>query len=106
MDWRIYYADGSTFDSSMGLPHEAPSDRFICAVGFDEADRRYIMHGCDWYAFHADQWWPFHTFDGLVNHLRHHGVYAFKTGETITRTAYEELMAAADGDHDFPRGGR
>lgn len=106
LDWRAFYADGSTFSSLEGSPADAPSDGFICAVGYDEGGKRYIMHSCNWYCWHKDQWWPFHTEDGLFNHLRKYGVYAFKTGETVTRTEFQRIMEEANQDPDFPVQGR
>lgn len=105
-DWRIYLSDGSTFDSLQGEPHEAPSEGFVCAVGYDETGSRYIMQSCDWYCFHKDQWWPFHTMDGLFNFLRKNGVYAFKCGETLTKTEFAEVLQRAHNDPDFPQAGR
>ena len=50
-DWRIYYDDGKggvfTFDSNDGQPHEAPTEGFVTAVGYDERNKRYLMQGWD-----------------------------------------------------------
>lgn len=106
-DWRIYYDDGSTFDSLMGEPHTAPPEGFVCAVGYDETGTRYIMHGWDFYQWDQEgsQWWGMDRF-GLHDRLRRNLVYAYKEGRTVTKKAFNDLMAAADRDPDFPRGAR
>ena len=106
-DWRIYYDDGSTFDSLMGEPHEAPPRGFICAIGYDEVGIRYIMNGWDHYCFdkESNQWWGCEI-HGLIDRLCLNRVYAYKLGRTVTRTKWQEIMALADRDPDFPLGGR
>lgn len=101
--WRIYYADGSTFDSTMGEPHEAPPEGFVCAVGYDETGTRYIMHGWDFYQWDRDaaQWWGMDR-TGLHDRLRRNLVYAYKEGRTVTKARFQELMNRAHADPDFP----
>lgn len=101
--WRIYYSDGSTFDSTMGAPHEAPAEGFVCAVGYDEGGQRYIMHRWDFYRYdvESDQWWGMDLF-GLMDNLRRNTVYAFKEGRTVTRTVWQEIIGRASNDPDFP----
>lgn len=102
--WRIYYADGSTFDSTMGDAHEAPSEFFTCAVGYDDKDKRYIMHGWNYYRWDKDstQWWGMDD-QGLKTRLRHNGeIYAYKEGYTITTAKFNEIMGRAHKDPDFP----
>ena len=67
-DWRIYYADGSTFDSTDGPVRSAPREGFLVAIGYDEQGRRYIMHGWDFYRFDEPtaQWWG-HDISGLLD---------------------------------------
>ena len=102
--WRIFYSDGSSFDSNDGEPHQAPSLGFICAVGYDEAGDRYIMHGWDHYCYdqETDQWWGCDTF-GLFDRLCQNKIYAYKMGRTITKTEYRALMHRADQDKQFPK---
>jgi len=106
-DWRIYYDDGSTFDSNDGLPHEAPSLGFICAIGYDETGKRYIMHGWDYYQWsdEVNQWWGM-DLNGLFDRLRRNLVYAYKEGRTVSRSQWEQIMINANNDRDFPIGGR
>jgi len=106
-DWRIYYSDGGTFDSLDGSPHDAPSEGFICAVGYDEQGGRYIMHGWDFYRYDldSDQWWGMDVY-GLHDALRRNLVYAYKEGRTVTKTQWQRLLQMANVDPDFPPEGR
>ena len=100
-DWRIYYSDGSTFDSNDGSPEEAPSEGYVCAVGYDDAGRRYIMHGWDFYHFDYNQWWGCDVY-GLHDRLRRNCIHAYKEGRTVRSTVYHDLMDKANNDPDFP----
>jgi hypothetical protein len=103
MKWRIYYDDGSTFDSDQGSPEDAPPYGFICAIGRDETDKRYIMHGWDYYQWdkEANQWWGMDR-DGLIDRLCRNLVYAFKLGRTVSKTDFYDTMSRAHKDPDFP----
>ena len=100
--WRVYYDDGGTFDSTQGLPEDAPAFGFICAVGYDETGQRYIMHGWDHYCWDEDQWWGM-DLCGLIDRLALNRVRAYKLGRTVTKQRFRELMAAAASDPDFPK---
>lgn len=101
--WRIYYADGSTFDWQQGEPHEAPAWGFVCAVGYDQDGTRYIMQGWDYYRWDTDtrQWWGM-DFTGLLDALSRNLVYACKIGRTVSKAQWDELMRSAHNDQDFP----
>lgn len=103
-DWRIYYADGTTFDSTQGEPEQAPPLGFICAIGYDEAGRRYIMHGWDHYQWDVvtAQWWGM-DMCGLFDRLTRNLVVAYKQGRTVTRDEFTAIMRRAHEDADFPQ---
>lgn len=102
--WRIYYSDGSTFDSTMGGPEGAPPFGFVCAVGYDETGARYIMHGWDHYQWDVDtaQWWGM-DLCGLFDRLTRNLVFAYKQGRTVTKTDFQRIMQTAHTDPDFPQ---
>lgn len=106
MDWRIYYDDGSSFDSSMGEPHEAPSWGFVCALGYDQDKSRYIMHGWDYYRWdvEAEQWWGMDLI-GFIDCSAMNKNYAVKIGRTVPKRQWSEMMGAANKDPDFPQRG-
>ena len=103
-EWRIYYDDGATFSNLDGEPDEAPPFGFICAVGYDETGKRYIMHGWDHYCWdkEAKQWWGMDQY-GLIDRLARNLVYAYKQGRTVTKTRFQEIMQDANLDPDFPQ---
>ena len=102
--WRIYYDNGSTYDSKMGFPAHAPSEGFICAVGYDERGDRYIMHGWDFYCWDVEtqQWWGMDR-TGLHDRLRRNCVHAYKEGRTVTKSKFQEIMRRAHEDPEFPQ---
>lgn len=101
--WRIYYDDGSTFDSYQGEPQDAPTEGFICAVGYDENGDRYIMHGWDFYCWDivGNQWWGCDVF-GLHDRLRRNVLFAYKEGRTVSKKEWQEIIKTAQSDPDFP----
>jgi hypothetical protein len=104
-DWRIYYDDGSTFDSSQGEPHEAPSHGFICAIGYDQDESRYIQSGWDHYRWDKEthSWWGTDLL-GVFDRLRFNKeIYAYKEGRTVSKIAFQEIMDKAHRDKDFPQ---
>lgn len=104
-DWRIYYDDGSAFDSTQGEPHEAPSHGFILALGYDQAGTRHIMQGWDHYRFdrETNQWWGMDLF-GVFDRLRFgKEIYAYKEGRTVSKLLWQELLTKANNDPDFPK---
>jgi hypothetical protein len=107
LKWRVFYEDGSTFDSSQGSPDDAPPEGFVCSLGYDKSGQRYIMHGFDFYMWdvEGDQWWG-SCIHGLMDRLRRRKVYGFIEGRTVTREKWNEIITKADGDPDFPVSGR
>ena len=106
MLWRIYYADGSTFDDSQGAADDAPPFGVVCIVQADPDTGRSIMHGWDWYYFNdtegrAPLWWGADTLgihDRLLHRLPMRGVLL---GRTVSVDQFRHLMRAADADPDF-----
>ena len=103
IEWRIYYSDGSSFDSTQGSPDMAPSRGFVCAVGYDERGDRYIQNGWDhyWFDVKSCQWWGCDR-DGLIDQLCENRVWAYKQGRTVTRSEFSDIMQTAHKDPDFP----
>ena len=49
LDWRIYYADGSTVDSSQSTWDDAPQDGVVAIVVRDDEFGRVVLNGRDYY---------------------------------------------------------
>lgn len=106
MTWKILYDNGDTFDSSQGEAHEAPSEGYVCCVGYKSDNAtRYIMHGWDFYHYdkESQQWWG-HDIHGVLSRLRRNKpLYAFKQGATVECSVYKDLMSKAHRDPSFPQ---
>lgn len=102
--WRIYYADGSTFDSTMGSPVQAPSFGVIAIPFPDEMVGRVVMHGWDWYYWRLDHWqWWGSDIHGLLDNLLHNApITAVKQGRNIHNKEFAEIFGRASKDPDFP----
>lgn len=104
MDWRIYYSDGSWFDSLEGEPNDALAYGVICIVQPDEMVGRVIMHGWDWYYYvpDEDQWWG-SDIHGVMDRLCHRlPVIALLQGRNVSNKDFGLIMGRADKDPDFP----
>jgi hypothetical protein len=102
--WRIYYWDGSTFDSSMGTCEAAPSFGIICIVQPNDYTGRTVVSGYDWYYFNKSvkEWWQ-SDIHGLLDSLLHNfPITAVKQGRNAPDFEYKEIMARAIQDPDFP----
>jgi len=102
--WKIYYADESIFDSTMGTPEEAPSFGVICIVQPNEYTGRTIVSGYDWYYYNLEigEWWQ-SDIHGLVDNMLHNfPVKAVKQGRNAPDPIFKRIMATAIKDPDFP----
>ncbi len=119
--WRLYYDDGSTFDSLDGQWADAPALGVITLVTSDPDVGRELDHGArgEFYA-----WWPGaskpwgHDRTGILDYLRAVGwptstVLADlslddfkgageKVGRSVDNDVWRAVMAAATSDPDFP----
>lgn len=113
--WRIYYGDGSTFDNTMGEPHEAPSYNVQCVAtlvaGYENQDKLddigfILLHNWQYYIYRDDIGWHgcFTDFD-LLDHFISFGrqIIAVKKARTIPHLDYKRIHARACHDPDFPR---
>lgn len=121
--WRIYYEDGTTFDSLAGAPEDAPADGVICIVMRWDGVRRPIANRADrngpeanspavgenWYFWHgeAEEWWGCDR-EGLFDQLKRHPrtTRAVKQGVSVSRERFQAIMEVATVDPDFPVVGR
>lgn len=81
VEWRIYYADGSTFDSRQGDPKDAPGYGVICIVFYEALGKRIIAHLKDWYYWLPDvnEWWGSDIF-GLLDQMTLQGLAFMERG--------------------------
>lgn len=96
--WRIYYGDGSTFDSKAGLWEVAPSENVQVVTLFETTrDRqgrptRYIMNGSDYYFKDGEIFG--HSFDDITKARG-----SIKFGKYLTDEAFELIRRFAVEDY-------
>jgi len=105
MNWRIYYDNGSTFDSSEGRPEDAPGHGVLCIVQPSSAFGRVVTSGWDFYYFrHTSEtpWWGGDLI-GLIDQLCRHPdiTHAVKMGGMADTPDYQRIRQAAVDDPDF-----
>jgi len=102
--WRIYYADGSTFDSDQGSPSDAPPYAVQAIVQKDKTYGRRILRMVDYYCWSpkAGKWLDlFDSSSVIVRALRDPGLVV-KAGEYIEEKQYEQILIRVTNDPDFP----
>lgn len=102
IQWRIYYDDETTFDSTQGTPEEAPSFGILCVTMRDDEHGRLILNGWDWYYFDGVSWWGADV-HGLLDRLLHNlPTRAVKIGRMAPSEVWRKTYARASHDPDFP----
>lgn len=102
--WRIYYDNGTTFDSTDGSPKDAPSFGVICIVQPNEYTGRTVVSGYDWYYLNTeiDEWWQ-SDIHGLLDNLLHNfPITAVKQGRNAPDKTFKGILEKAILDPDFP----
>lgn len=102
IQWRIYYADGSTFDSHNGTPFDAPGRGVLC-IAYRHVDLgRRVIHRNDYYWWCDGQWVGGDLF-GLFDYLIEPGCKTVKFGRTVSDGLYRTTFQRATNDRDLPR---
>jgi hypothetical protein len=101
--WRIYYHDRSTFDSTMGLPADAPSTGVVCIVQNHTSKQEggYIVTAFkDFYWRENNEWWGSDEV-GFWQYMFEPGAKVVKFGISIPTVEFNEIMKKASEDVDF-----
>ncbi len=105
IQWRIYYSDGSTFDSSQGIPDDAPA--FGVAVIVQLADNgrlRDSVHSGDYYVYTESGFWVGADLSGLLDRLANRIPFSgFLVGRWDPQDEYFAILRKAEKDPDFPQ---
>ncbi len=106
VDWRIYYHDGSTFDSDDGTPDDAPAYGVIWILQRIPFGREFINELVVWGVFYhyipGDRWYGGDDY-GLRERLRDHTpIEGVCQGRLIDFEEFNTAMTAAYNDPDFP----
>ena len=112
LKWRIYYSDGTTFDSNQGEPWEAPGRGIICIVQPDPSPmmqnvNTQVLRGHPYYWYHREWgYWLHSDRDGFIdqfNNDREDVVCALKMGRWADFVKYYKIIDRANNDPDFPK---
>jgi hypothetical protein len=99
LQWRIYYADGSTFDNTQGLPQDAPALGVIAIKHFIENEWR-LQAFADYYIWEVgSEWWGADQ-SGFWQYLFKPGLKVVKFGTNIKDEPFQKIMAIAREDTD------
>lgn len=102
--WRIYYADGTTFDNTQGDCYDAPFHGVVCINVRDlKLNTHRISHFDYYYWCIFDETWQGSMSDNILLIL---GKYsrdrvAPKFGETVSHSLFDALISQAKKDIDF-----
>jgi hypothetical protein len=102
--WRVYYGDGTTFDSDMGEPQDAPCTNVqVIAEPHPEVGRR-LWQKCDYYWY--DGFWWGGDIVGFLDYLMWPGLKVVKFGRAIHLAEFRDIYVRAKVDPDFqPKSG-
>ena len=105
MLYRIYYADGSTYDSNQGKPWEAPGLGVLVIVQEHriQGERAYLQHMADYYVWKDNRWQGcdlFYIWQYLLVN-RTDFPKAVLAGETVINDIYTKAVCMAKDDPDF-----
>lgn len=98
-EWRLYYQDGSVFDSTDGEPHDSPPWGVvaICQPNVDRQVQDQVLCGPngDWFLYRTDLgYWHMVANVGLIDHLTHfaHLISAVRPGRWDPRNDHYALI--------------
>jgi hypothetical protein len=107
--WRVYYDDGSTFDSSQGSPWTIPEHRGVQVVCYHTEDQDHStgnvpQFGKDyyWYESETEEWFGGDIF-GLFDYLARPGLKSVLFGRTIATARHMAIRLRACDDKDLMR---
>jgi len=106
MNWRIYYADGSTYSDQDGAPEDAPA-RDVQVVVISDRNHGWMTQALTDYYVWDDRggglrWWGVDLF-GLYDYLIEPGYKCVLFGRTIAKQDFNEIFERACADKDFPK---
>ena len=105
MDWRIYYANGTTFDSSQGAPTDASSAGCICILQRDLVSPFEVepLKGENYYFWGGPSMqWRGACRDAVIEALLEgETIIGLIQGRRMSRVDFFAMCAQANADPDF-----
>lgn len=102
-DWRIYYADGSTFDSTIGEPGSAPSYGVqVILIREGRFNRRVLKLG-DYYLFRPslNRWTEHEDAASVIIAAAGEPWVTLICGSYLRESDFEQVLIRAVDDPDF-----
>lgn len=100
--WRVYLADESVFDSTMGGPDDVPRHpRVVCLSQWGNPNFRAVLTNGDWYAWREDlQCWTQHDDMGMLLEFIDHApvIGAVRAAKYCDDPTFKALWARARAD--------
>lgn len=102
LDWKIHYADGTTFSDKDGTWEDAPQDNLVAVPVRDGLHGRVVLHGLDYF---------YRVLGGGPTEIAHcHGITAqlhlrcpwLKFGTQTNNENFRKILNRATNDPDFP----
>ena len=102
MDFRIYYADGSTFD---GRPEDAPKWGVQVIVQNRKTVGRELLRYFDYFLYVDGCWVGVIGHDSLLDQVVHRlpDIRALTVGRMINPVDFDRIYKRANTDPDFPK---
>lgn len=102
--WRIYYGDGSTYDSRDGSVWDAPSANVQVVVNADMDTGWNAERACDYYWYDLDlAYWQAGDIFGLWDYLSRPGQKKVIFGRLIPLAEYQATLRKAMSDPELPK---
>jgi len=103
MDWRVYYADGSTWDDQVGPWEDAPVDGVVCVnVLTKDGFVRYTLNGLNFYYLPEDAEGTDITHTNDIGPQLRKRCRWLKHGVGLSREKWQDVLERATHDPDFP----
>ena len=100
--WRIFYGDGTTFDSDTGGPEDAPCTNVQIIVEPHPDVGRRMWQKCDYYWYDRAFWWG-GDIVGYLDYLMCPGWKTVKFGRAMHTKDFDHIYRRAKNDPDFAR---
>jgi len=103
--WRIYYSDGTTFDSTQGSPDEAPAFGVQVILQLsDGGRRRESVSNADYYVYTPSGFWVGADLTGILDRLANRLPFSgFLIGRWDPRDEFLGILRTSEKDPDFPQ---
>lgn len=101
LQWRVYYADGTTFDSSQGEPRASPAYGVVLIAQIGAGGSGELVSGSDYY-IHEGGFWIGPDLNGIVERLAHRvPADSLLIGRLVSPALWIEIRQRALNDDEF-----